>query len=78
MLLRLHGENKGGVGRGGQFVCLGFSSLSVHASLSDATSVSFFAKSTEEKLPSGMLSSLSFLNSELKHSLDTRLKRVEE
>lgn len=54
MLLRLHGEIKEAVGGGRQLLCsCSFGLFSLHASLSDATSVTSIAKSDPGALLGG-------------------------
>lgn len=53
MLLRLHGEIKEAVGGGRQLLSLVFGLFSLHASLSDATSVRSIAKSNPLALLGG-------------------------
>lgn len=53
MLLRLHGEIEEAVGGGRQLLSSVFGLFSLHASLSDATSVRFIAKSDPRALLGG-------------------------
>lgn len=53
MLLRLHGERKEAVGGGRQLLSIVLGLFSLHASLSDATSVRAFAKSDPRALLGG-------------------------
>lgn len=70
MLLRLHGEIKEAVGGGRWLLSLDFGLFPLHASLSDATSVSSFAKSDSGAL----LGASRFLCSDVAASRASKLK----